>query len=347
MVAAGAMLLALVPVAGASASSRAHRRHIEVREPSSSGYVYLGERDGYEIALSLEEPDIAVLSVDEFDTETQDGAVTRYGARFHGSLPFGRLRARFGSLGTVSLRFRPDGKRRFSKNEGNCSGRPPRDERGYFVGRISLRGEDDYFHISTRKLGGELRRRFRVRCRVKRQRPSYGPQSLSEAVDYGVVGFGVDDNAGSLAVLEAQHREDGREVALLAARFVRSSAPYVAAFAYEHQGGMPVARGAEIPEGPPGMLLTTLPGEHPATATLSPPAPFSGEGAFAAASSTVHSWTGTLAVQFPGLLQPLAGTDFFSTLCVISPLRVRYGCDGVPPDWQGVEPSARTEWGRG
>ena len=49
--AAAAVLFVLATVAGASAASRAHRRHIEIQEPSTEGILNLGERDGYDVSL--------------------------------------------------------------------------------------------------------------------------------------------------------------------------------------------------------------------------------------------------------------------------------------------------------
>jgi len=82
--------------AGASAASRAHRRHVQVLPASNDALLYLGERDGYEIGVSFKEPDHAILFVGTLDQERQIYTSTAYGAHFRGSLPFGRLRAHFG-----------------------------------------------------------------------------------------------------------------------------------------------------------------------------------------------------------------------------------------------------------
>jgi hypothetical protein len=84
----------------------------------------------------------------------------------------------------------------------------------------------------------------------------------------------------------------------------------VTALAFEYKGKMPVGRSASAPASPAGTLLTSLPGEHPQTATLRPASPFTGEATYLASSHLSHSWTGDLSVQFPGLLEPLAGPDF-------------------------------------
>ena len=327
----------LVLAAGASAAANAHRRHIQIFAPRNEASLYLGEVDGYEVGVSFQEPDDAVLFVDTFDAESQIYTATAYGAHFHGSLPFGRLRARFGAVGSVAARFRPDGKARTSSVGSRCTGRPGRRESGSFVGRISLHGEDDYFHVSASKAEGSLDRHFRLRCHVKRHRPVFPPPSLREAV-LPQLDFTFGTGGGSVALLEAMAKEGHRGVTLRAAHGAGAPAgAEVDAIAFEYQGKMPVGRRASAPESPAGTLLTSLPGEPMPTATLRPPAPFSGEAEYVGSSPTSHSWTGTLAVQFPGLLQPLAGPEFASDLCVISPLRDREGCDFQPPDWQRAE----------
>lgn len=323
--------------AGASAASRAHRRHVQVLPASNDALLYLGEREGYEIGVSFKEPDHAILFVGTLDQERQIYTSTAYGAHFRGSLPFGRLRAHFGRVGSISVRFRPEGKGRSGQEGDSCAGRRPREESGSFVGHISLRGEGDYFQIASSKAEGSLNRRFRLRCFVKHHRSSYPPESLREAVEPSL-GFGAGSNGGSLAMLEVGARQGHRGIALRAAH-MQGAPPgaEVHAITFEYQGKMPVGRSAEAAQAPAGTLLSTLPGERPATATLAPPAPFSGEGRYVGTSPTSHSWTGTLAVQFPGLLQPLAGPEFASTFCVVSPLVERYGCDFQPPDWQWAE----------
>jgi hypothetical protein len=338
LLAAGAVLIALAAPTGAAARTNAHRRHVEVRQPTSAATIYLGEHDGYEIGIRLEEPGLAELSVFKFvGTEQRAYVGTTYGAHFHGSPARGRVTARFGSVGSISVRFRPDGKGRTGRRAKNCRGARPRDEFGSFDGRISLRGEGGYFEVSSRSARGDLSRTFTVRCRVRHPQPFYRPESLRERVAPRL-DFTFGTEGGSLALLLAYAREGGREVAIRAAH-MQGSPPgaELEGTAFEYQGEMPVGRIAESESAPPGTLLTSLPGEHPATATIKPPPPFSGEGIYLSEGATSHSWTGTLAVQFPGLPQPLVGPGFYSSLCVVSSLVDRDGCDFVPPNFEGIE----------
>lgn len=337
VIAAAAVLIALAVAASASANRDPQPRHLEFRRPTSRASIYLGEHDGYEFDVSFSEPDIAVLYAGELDQETQASAYTAYGAHFTGSLIGGRVQARFGAIGSIAVRFVANGKVRQGKRAKNCRGLRPRGEEGHFVGRISLLGEDHYFRISLARAEGYRSRTFRLRCRVEHQANPRPSISLREAVAPEIT-FAYGSSGGSLALLEAGAREGHRQVALRAAH-MQGEPPgaEVEAVEFEYQGAMPVGRGALAAIHQPGTLLTSLPGEHPPTATLKPAAPFVGEANYIASSPLSHSWTGDLAVQFPGLLQPLAGAHFYSALCVVSPLRDRDGCDFVPPDWEEAE----------
>ncbi len=337
VVAAAAVLIALAVSAGASAEGGAQPRHVEFRSPHNRAFISFGERDGYEIGVILDEPDLAVLVVQEFDPDTQVSAATAYGAHFTGSLATGTIRAGFGAVGSLAVHFAPDGKVRRGRREKNCEGRRPQGEDGHVVGRIDLRGEGGYFDVAPRRARAYFNRTYRVRCLVRHASPPPPGRSLLEEVEYATPTL-LPRETSSPALLEAGVQEGGRHVDLIATH-VPSAPPAtdVTALELEYQGKMPVLRGASTPESPAGTLRTSLPGEHPATATLKPAAPFSGEASYLAHSALVHSWTGDLAVQFPGLLQPLTGPEFFTSLCVVSTLRTRYGCDFLPPNWEPGE----------
>jgi len=92
-------------------------------------------------------------------------------------------------------------------------------------------------------------------------------------------------------------------------------------------------------DGPAGTLLTSLPGAHPATATLAPPPPFYGEAAY---SEKSDAWTGNLGVNLAGSKLSLTGPAFDVHLCVVNPLRDRDGCEffkaELPPDERPARP---------
>lgn len=335
LAAAGAVLFLLVMAASASGASP-HRRHVEVLRPTAVASLLLGIHGGYRIGILFEEPDLAMLVVAKRDKSHFGVQETTYGTHFHGSLTGGHVSADFGAVGSVAVRFHPDGVVTERRPFKGCEGKDSRSESGRWVGRISLHGEGDYFAIATGSAGGRLARTFRLRCHFKHSLPQPRPESLRERVEPQVGSTLSSILFGTVSSLVAVKREGGREVELWAAH-VTGAGPgaEVEAGAFEYQGRMPVGRLVQIPEAPAGTLVTTLPGEHPATATLKPGAPFSGEASYLATSPTTHSWAGTLAVRFPGLVAPLTGPDFYSSLCVVSPLVKPHGCEYQAPNLEG------------
>jgi hypothetical protein len=334
------VLLALVGGSGAAARVAPHRRHTEVLKPTASGQVGLGKHGGFNLAINFKEPGLAVLDVGSVSFKTLNVNSAEYGAHFHGSLVGGTVRAGFGRVGSIALRFRPAGKPRLGRRPKGCRGPRPRLEHGSFVGAISLAGEGGYFHVSAHVAGGTLERSFRLVCHVRRARPTLPTETLRDALqaprELALGAFGTSD-----ANLLAGGQEGGREVLVRAAHSaVGGAGAELSALAFEYQGKMLISRVAWVPSAPAGTLLTTLPGEHPATATVKSAGPFSGEAEYVGASRLSHEWTGDLAVHFPGLVQPLTGPKMYSSLCVVSPLVDAKGCDAVPPDWQGPEVSA-------
>lgn len=343
-VAAAAVLPALLLAASASATPNAHPRHVEVIPPSVRGAIELGTHGGYRVGLSLREPDLAILTVSRFRASRLATEEAKYGAHFKGSLAGGRVRADFGAIGSVEVRFRRQGKPRKIKFLKECDGKLPREESGRWIGKVRLRGEGGYFAVSTGSAAGEIDRLFRLSCHFPHPLPLPRRESLREQVEPEIGSSIVSFLVGTLAGLEAVDSEGGRTLALRAAHAsgARPGAE-VEAGAFEYQGRMPVGRTVQVLAEPKGTLITTLPGESPPTATLKPGAPFSGEGTYLAPSPAVHSWTGTLAVRFPGLVAPLAGPGFASTLCVVSTLVKPEGCEFQAPDWQGGEASSAGE----
>lgn len=340
VVAAGVLLLALVFAPGAAARQSPHHRHVEVQPATTQGSVVLEKRGGLSVGVTFAEPHEAVLEVGRVDEKTKAITMTSYGARFQGSLLGGRVRARFGSIGSISLRFRPEGKPGYGRHLfKQCRGARPREEKGSFVGHVSLRGEGGYFHVSTSSAKGELHRTFTQRCHVRQAGSPRRFPSLREAVQplTGLV-FLLSALSTNPVMLLADSKEEGRGVLFYAVH--QEGAPAGAEFVAmenENQGKMPVGRIVWVPASPAGSLVTTLPGEHPATATLKSVAPFSGKAEYVGTSPTSHEWTGDLAVQFPGLLQPLTGPNFESSLCVVSTLRKPDGCTFSSPNLQGSE----------
>jgi hypothetical protein len=332
--------------------------HPEVRPASTGALVYFGSSHGYELGISMPSPKIAILyafrQVGEESEERSDSSAafmqSAYAVRVKGNLlEKGRIRAVFPTLGRVSLRFKPNGKRKLRPPGYGCRGKQQVTEFGTFRGTVSLEGEGGYFDLATRSGGGSLTRAPRALCR------SEAGSELEEDVDprweYVAAGFGsfiYSPGDGSTVLLYAAARSPYRTIGIRAAH--RESAPAGAQIdvqVLELRHGMAIGRSAWVQSNVPGTLISSLPGEHPASATLKPPPPFEGEGSFLASSSTSHSWTGDLAVSLPGMDVPLTGPEFETSLCVVSPLKVPAGCDFIKPKLAGnARPAIPSAWGR-
>jgi hypothetical protein len=219
---------------------------------------------------------------------------------------------------------------RTNSNQRGCKGRPGVTEYGNFVGHVEFHGEGGYLDASFTRGGGWIEHSFRLTCK-KGHAYDMAPESLREYAYPDVGTFFFSPGRGSVAVLNAAARSHGRYIGIRAAHSEGASpGAEVQLGTVESRGAMAIGRGAYV-DGASGTLLTSLPGEHPATATLAPPAPFFGEANYLEQSATSHSWTGNLGVNLPGLTLLLAGPGFSTSLCVVSPLKVPDGCDFLKP----------------
>jgi hypothetical protein len=347
--------LSCLPVPASAAHSQPRP---EVRSPSTAASIFLGSSHGYELGISLPSPKIAVLYVfrqadpesRESDNSSSAYLQSAYAIRLKGDmLRRGLVRAQFPSLGRVSLRFRPHGKRKLRPPGYGCRGKQQVTEYGNFRGRVSLEGEGDYFELAARSADGSLTRVPRALCRAEAGQGQ--DDDIDPRWEYVGSGFGsfiYSPGDGSTVLLYAAARSPYRTIGIRAAH--RESAPAGAQIdvqVLELRHGMAIGRSAWVQSDVPGTLISSLPGEHPASATLKPPPPFEGEGSFLASSSTSHSWTGDLAISLPGMDVPLTGPEFETSLCVVSPLKAPAGCDFIKPKLVGnARPAIPSAWGR-
>jgi hypothetical protein len=190
------------------------------------------------------------------------------------------------------------------------------------VGHATFHGEGDYLHFSLSGGAGGITHSFRLRCE-REEALDLAQRRLRAYVAPGSF-FSTE---GDIALLYASARNHGRYIGITAGH--REESPPgadVRIGILESRGEMAIGRYALV-FGVPGTLLTSSPGVHPATATLSPAA-FFGEATYREESADSRSWTGTLGVNLAGLKLPLTGSRFHTRLCVLNPLKApRHGCD--------------------
>lgn len=321
-----AIALALLAApGGVEAKSRPGGGH-EIQPARVVGYMDLGKRGGYRVGLVLPDERTAVFYVYKikFAGDRSAFLTTMYVVRSQASLARGVIRARFGSLGRFSLRFRPNGRvERQDSVQSGCEGSPAFTEYGRFVGRGVFRGERGYLRLSLSGGEGAIVHSFRLSCE-KGEADERLPGSLLGFVTPGSF-FAAE---GDIALLYASSRRHGRFVGVAAGhREEEPPGAEVRVGSFEQRGKMAIGHYGFIAGGR-GTLLTSLPGVHPATATLDPPAPFFGQADYREEAVASRRWTGDLGVEFPGLRLPLAGPGFHARLCVLKPLYApRTGCD--------------------
>lgn len=281
------------------------------------------KRLGY---LSFPTPKLAALEILEATGEDVGWASASYAVRADSRPARGILRADFGPIGRVSLRFRPTGESRRGRASRACNGPRPLIERGQVRGRIDLRGEGGYFRVDAQR--AEAVREFSPRLVCRRGTALNVPPNISlRELVMPSLGIVWSSGGGTIAVLNAVAKSEGRLVALRAAHDAGSPAgASLQVITLESGHDMAIGRSLEL-EGGRGTLRTSLPGEHPATATLAPPRPFRGEAKLLQTSARSNSWAGSLRVRLPGLDLPLTGPRFMTSLCVLSPLKNPRGCD--------------------
>jgi hypothetical protein len=323
LLAVGLMTAAvLLAATGAGQAERRPAGKFEVQRANTVGFLRLGKERGYRSFLYMPNRRIVLFYAVRIKRSKYDGfglMYSIYATRNRGNLEHGVVRARFGSLGKVSLRFRPGGRVRKEDPQGACEGEAATAEYGSFAGHLSFRGEGDYFRVSSPRGKAYLARSPRLRCE-KGQADEPQPRSLRKYVAQNPL-FHDDD---SIALLYASTRSHGRYVGITAMH-PEGSPPGadVELGIVDSRRGMAIGHGAYL-EGFPGTLLTSLPGVHPATAALAPSAPFYGQAAY---SEETGAWTGTLGVKLAGLRLPLTGPGYRVHLCVVNPLRDKDGCE--------------------
>jgi hypothetical protein len=221
--------------------------------------------------------------------------------------PFdGHLDLHFKGLGSFDGYFDPR-KDSPERRPTGCLGPPPTFQIGQFVGRVRFHG-GGYARWSLSRALMLLSRSPRLQCRRGAAKRERKPKTLLDYVNRGPGSF-----SGWRYSLYARVREPHRFTELEFFRY-EAERPLVhfdaATFEYLPNE---IAVGRFINRAVRGgaHFEASHGGYHPETATLRPPEPYSGVGAY---NRSTHRLTGALAVQFPGLRLRLGGTHTVANL---------------------------------
>jgi hypothetical protein len=245
-------------------------------EPRFHPSFMLESHDGYLIVVSGVGDNVVVYVVHGRHAKS----LTAYIAR--GTVTRHRIAASFGSFGKVSMRFR-ESTRVKQDRVCNRSGRFE-NRLGTFVGEFKFRGEGGYVSVRARRAKGQV--------------TSVAPQCVR----------GRSAQRVKLATHPSQNGFFGPERPYLlsewrsgvsSARFaaVKDRRTLLLASTEQAHGKFAIFRLALAVASSPNVLKVS---NALSSARIAPPAPFRGTGNYRAAPDGTVSWTGSLAVDFPG-----------------------------------------------
>jgi hypothetical protein len=282
--------VALLPAAAMAASPRHYvlpaNRAIRFLLHGSNGYV-----------ISFAEG-----SARHFAVDVRGGpANTEYEARAARGRSRNEVRGTIGRLVKVDVHFVPHGHPHRLPRYSFCVGPGPTIQPGTVRGTIRFRGERAYTGVVAHSAAAELETLPSQRCHYR------GPGHSEDPPRY-------------TATLDADHETGGTGVHFEALRFAPGSRPpgrraFYGASVYEQLGRIHIVREVRLTTDTSTFLLPNF-ARAPENAVIEPPAPFTGSATFARTPESTFSWTGDLAVAFPGIDPvPLAGAAFNLDYC--------------------------------
>lgn len=214
------------------------------------------------------------------------------------------IKASFGQLGKVSLRFRPSGEvRRIRKGKRCAAVRPSVVEAqlGTFTGTVSFTGEADYTEVLPGRAAGDpgarLSHKLRLECKASSEyvNPTYSVNLIAGTArpPKGFLEFAASTSPPPAAPTSG------------------SGSYSFFAFVSEKTEGMSIFRTVTV-LGPASdfTFSSTL-----KSATVAPPLPFTGSASYQRNANGSTTWSGTLAVPISGLgVVPLVGPGLESHL---------------------------------
>lgn len=267
--------------------------HLTVGYACDAEFTLRG-RDGYKITVSADPEGRA--GVVELRAEGRS-ITAQYSVLGHATAD--TIKARFGRLGRVSVRFEPSGRLRRIRVPKTCMKDRPRvitSRLGTFVGTIEFRGERGYTSVSARHATGGIgdplaNTPTKLVCDFhesaaerERELESVGLDASSSDAKFGFYASRLTGRWSRQAFPVEPGASKGPRNLFLAGRSERT-------------GRMSILRYAASVGGPEDFVFDTA----LTSATVSPPFPFTGSGSFLRNPDGSTSWTGTLAVPLPGL----------------------------------------------
>jgi hypothetical protein len=215
-----------------------------------------------------------------------------------GSVTTASIQASFGRLGRIAVRFRPSGAIRHVGVPRSCMKERPRvvtSKLGSFSGVIEFRGERDYTRVSAHRAWGGIGDPLantvkKPTCEFHESDAERKKELESVSLDGSPAGAGVTFTAFRAFGDWSGQGFPGGSSSPKGIRYV------FAASAVERAGQMFIVRYTGALGGATDFVFD----DALTTATVAPPAPFTGRGSFLRNADGSISWTGDLGVPLPG-----------------------------------------------
>ncbi|HSS40932.1 MAG TPA: hypothetical protein VLK37_00110 [Solirubrobacterales bacterium] len=216
------------------------------------------------------------------------------------------IEGEFGNLGRISVRLESDSHTEMEEPEPGCKGRASVTRTGRFTGLIRFRGENGFTNVHVKSAGGFAHRRYRTVCK----RP---PEHRSQARKQPPT---VSLSAVSRRYARAPWFSVFKQMPSKRSKFFSSleEANYTARM-IERRPNLGIYRTASATSAPETFAVTPL-DTSPVTATVAPPAPFSGSATYEKNGGGGGTWSGDLAVELPGRGKlSLTDSTYHAKLC--------------------------------
>lgn len=249
--------------------------------------AHLTGTHGYRITIHATSETILVIARNSFASVSYFSLASK--------LKGDRIDARLPGVGRIHLHFH---EHRRSRRDSPTNCRAPAEliRKGVFVGLVKIKGERDYTSAESHHVRGEIVQKYPGKCH--RRMTARASSAESE-----VVSASTERGRGFLSFMTFTAPSTKLDSDLIfGASFLRG------------RGQMAITTTVTALSEDPAGLEIAVP---PRSATVDPPAPFSGTATFQQETADQFSWTGDLAVELPGVgVIPLAGPKFETALCV-------------------------------
>jgi hypothetical protein len=292
------LLLALALIPALSTAAAAKPGYV-VFKRQQSAFLQLPASNGYLNQISASRRRVELIAF-RFKSGSIDYRVV-------GRLDGGRLHASFGRFGRVAMRFQPAGPPQPEPlAPPTCNGKSATRQEGHFVGSVRFRSETGLIAVRERSVKATVFNSYRLVCPREQSSRQTGGGFLQKG--YSLL---ARSRGRPAAPVFAVFKEDPRQQRT---HYSSEDANYSAS-ATERRGRLTVTRSATVTAAPETFAVEPL-GAKPASASVSPPPPFSGTAHAERGSDAGTTWTGDLAVELPELgTVPLTGGDYQASLC--------------------------------